>query len=190
MVAGGTRMQDPEAQEGAGPWLAVLEAAAPRPLTLAEISRRAGEERFDRRAMRRSLDELVAGGRLRRIGPTRYQWRSDPPVARSARRTTPLRGGPYAEGRYTRARGGFGFVAAAGTRGLRGDILIPQGREGGALHGDRVRVQYSRRGAGRTSGRVVEVIERAHERVVGTLERRPGRRGPKWWLVPEASSSR
>jgi ribonuclease R len=179
-------MQDPDIHGGAGPWLAVLEAAAPRPLTLAEISRRAGEESFDRRAMRRSLDELVAGGRLRRIGPTRYQWRADPPVTRSTRRTTPLRGGPYAEGRYTRARGGFGFVAAMGTRGLRGDILIPRGREGSALHGDRVRVQYSRRAGGRTSGRVVEVVERAHERLVGTLERRADRRAPKWWLVPES----
>lgn len=177
--------EDAESVVLSGPWLAVIEAAAPRPLTIAEIARRAGEDRFDRRAMKRALDELVGAGRLRRIGPTRYQWRTDPPVERSARKK-PLRAGPFLEGRYTRVRGGFGFVPAAGALGLSGDVLVPRDKEGTAWHGDRVRLQVSRRGRGRATGRVVEVIERANERIVGLLDRREDRRGTRWWLVPES----
>ena len=54
--------------------LAVLERAAPRPLSLREIAERLGLERFDPRLLQAGLDVQVAERRLRRIGKNRYQW--------------------------------------------------------------------------------------------------------------------
>lgn len=84
------------------------------------------------------------------------------------------------EGRYARVRGGFGFVEIPGRSR---DVLIPEGEENGALHGDRVSIDLLRGDARgrRAMGRVVAVVERAREHVVGTLERH----GQRWILLPE-----
>ncbi|MFN8643537.1 MAG: RNB domain-containing ribonuclease [Candidatus Binatia bacterium] len=164
--------------------LAVLEQRAPRPLSIAEMAHLAGLEPYDRKQLRAGLEAAVASGRLRRIGKTRYQWRRDGERAATARPARERRAAADVEGRYARVRAGFGFVEVLGPAGraYARDILIPAGMEGGALHGDRVRVEVLRRDrrSQRATGRVVAVLERLHDAIIGTLERH--RQG--WLAVP------
>jgi len=193
--------------------LAELERVAPRPLAVTEIARRIGLERYDRRALVRVLEAEVAARKLRRIGKTRYQWLRPVDVrhvrtrdeARHDGGARGERGGPArerergrarsgVEGRYTRTRSGYGFVAPAGGVGRTSDVFVPAGREGDALHGDVVEVRVLRRGRGpggavRTSGEIVRVLRRGTELVVGTLRpgraSRPDRPPARWVLIPE-----
>jgi ribonuclease R len=166
------------------PYLAMLEQKAPRPLTIADMVRMLGVDRYDRKALRAGLDSAVATRRLRRIGKTRYQWQREAEAPRSrgvpARRGAALR----ALGRFTRVRAGYGFVEVLdrSNAGFGRDILIPSGMEGGARHGDEVSVEIIRRDAHRRRavGRVVAVTGRMHDSVIGTLERH----GRRWLLVP------
>jgi ribonuclease R len=169
------------------PYLAVLEQKAPRPLTIADMARMLGIERYDRRALRAALEGAVARHRLRRIGKTRYQWLRDhegaPPRARGAagaRREAVAQ----VHGRYTRVRAGYGFVEPLGrtNAGFGRDLLVPAGMEGGARHGDEVTLEVVRRDPRRRRavGRVVAVTGRVHDTFIGTLERQ----GRRWLLIP------
>ncbi|MBI3759892.1 MAG: hypothetical protein HY269_09090, partial [Deltaproteobacteria bacterium] len=174
--------------------LRLLEQRAPRPLSIQEIVRMLSLEHYDRKAMRSMLDAEVARNTLRRIGKTRYQWIRDvdrapraEPTGRAPRATKAKRAAAHAiEGRYTRVRGGYGFVEVLGRKAehFARDILVPAGMEGAALHGDRVAVEITRRDARqrRTVGRIVAVVEQGHERIIGTLEH--DRHG--WRLIPES----
>lgn len=180
-------------------FIALLEDKAPRPLSIPEMARMLDLDRYEQRTVKAVLEGQVAEGRLRRIGKTRYQWLRDvdkAPRATAASRTGRGRAaggsrreqsgpGRRVEGRYTRVRAGYGFVEALGRDAARfpRDILIPAGSEGDALHGDRVAVAVKLRDrrAGRTAGEVVAVIDRAHECLIGKLERT--RKG--WVLVPD-----
>jgi len=161
--------------------LAALAERAPRPLTIAEVARQLGLARFDRRVMQAMLESLAQARRVRRIGKARWQWQ---PPAQEARPQWASPRSPRTarlEGRYARVRGGFGFVEIPGRAQ---DVLIPEGAEGGAMHGDRVVIEL--RGGGgprgrRAVGRITAVVERAREHLVGVLERR----GRRWLLVPQ-----
>src|SRR5262245_4580991 len=170
------------------PYLAVLEERAPRPLSIVEMTRLLGVQRYDRKTLRAGLERAVASRRLRRIGKTRYQWLREPPGDGAARR--PRRSSPTADrqprtlaGRYTRVRAGFGFVEPQGGAASFGrDVLIPAGMEGEARHGDEVTVEIVRRDPQRRRvvGRIVAVTNRAQETIIGTLERH----GRCWLRVP------
>ena len=144
-----------------------------------------GATGYDRKALRAGLERAVEGHRLRRIGKTRYQWRRESDGA-PRRRASPHTATAAAQvtGRYTRVRAGYGFVEprAGSSTGFGNDVLVPAGMEGGARHGDEVRVEIVRRDAQRRRavGRVVAVTGRVHETVIGTLERH----GTGWLLVP------
>ena len=169
------------------PYLAVLEQKAPRPLTIAEMTRMLGVTRYDRKGLRAGLERAVASRRLRRIGKTRYQWLRESDRApgrarggaRAARNATAL-----VHGRYTRVRAGYGFVEPLdrSATGFGRDVLVPAGMEGEARHGDEVTLEIVRRDPHRRRavGRVVAVTGRVHEHVIGTLERH----GQRWLLVP------
>ena len=59
---------------------------------------------------------------------------------------------------------GFGFVAV---EGRDGDVFIPAGRTGGAMHGDRVQIEVEPNGQGKKAeGTVVKVLFRANKTVV------------------------
>lgn len=172
------------------PLLAILEARAPRPLTIDELARMANLDHFDRKAIRTALESALAEGRLRRIGKTRYQWRRPEaaPAEGAPRARRVGRSGTTAtvEGHYTRVRAGYGFVEVLGEAAARypRDILIPAGSENGALNGDRVRVEVLRRDHRRQrfAGAVVAVVERVHEHLIGQLDRT--RHG--WLLIPQS----
>lgn len=168
-------------------FLELLERKAPRPLTIQDMARMLDLEHYDRKAIRAELESLVATRRLRRIGKTRYQWvrpGDATPVRQATVSRATKRGGRQVEGRYCRVRQGYGFVEVLGRAAddfLR-DILIPEGMQGRALHGDRVVVEIVRRDARthRVVAKVIEVTRAVHERIIGTLE--SGRHG--WQLVP------
>ena len=79
-------------------------------------------------------------------------------------------------GRLVGHRDGYGFVIPdSPLPEIRGDIFIPAGAIGDALHGDRVLVSGIRaRDEGRAEGRIQRVLDRAQKTVVG--EFRFGRR--------------
>ncbi len=164
--------------------LGILEAAAPRSLTVKEIAQRLSLDRYDGRAMASLLDSQAEAGRLHRVGKTRYRFAREV-VEKRARPMKKRRGPSEIIGRYTRVRAGYGFVetGVSPELNLRGDVMIPRGREMDALHGDRVRTQIVRRDhrTGRASGRVVAVVERAHTEVLGKLELVAG---PRWRSIP------
>jgi ribonuclease R len=164
-------------------------------MTIEEMARMLSLDRYDRKTIRAALELAVAERKLRRIGKTRYQWLREIDRRRGARRRGQSEAGPRGrrgaggarvEGRYTRVRAGYGFVEVLGRAAdrYRRDILVPEGMEGAALHGDRVEVEIARRDPvrRRVIGRVAAVISTAHERMIGTLK--PLRHG--WVLIPES----
>jgi ribonuclease R len=86
-------------------------------------------------------------------------------------------------GRLRMHRDGFGFVIPepgslpARVQGkLQGDIFIPPPEVGNAMHGDQVLVELGRlRHDGRAEGRIVRVMEREQETVVGIFHYGSGR---------------
>lgn len=176
--------------------LAVLDRVAPRPLSVRDLARQLGLDRYDRREIEDVLRRAVAQGRIARVGKGR--WRALVPAAgkrgAAGRTRAPRRRGEgplFVEGRYTRARGGFGFVATVGEdrERLGGDVFVPRGRERDALHGDLVRVSVRRwdPSAGRATGTVEEVLDAANRVVLGRVEsvfvrRRGG--APRYRVVP------
>ena len=75
-------------------------------------------------------------------------------------------------GAFRRMEAGFGFVRPEGTQRVEGrdaDIFIPANAAGDAASGDTVSVKLSHRGrGGKFEGRIMEVIDRATNRFVGT----------------------
>ena len=76
-------------------------------------------------------------------------------------------------GTFRRTASGFGFVRPAGTSAAEGrdaDIYVPAKATGDAADGDTVRLRLSgKRGRmGKVEGRVIDVVERATNRFVGT----------------------
>ncbi len=179
-----------------GAFLSLLEQRAPRPLTIQQMADMLALDRYDRKDIRAALEAQVASHTLRRIGKTRYQWVRDferqPPRGRTPGLSAPGKGrrgsrqGRRIEGRYSRVRAGFGFVEVLGRAAdhFARDILIPDGYQGAALHGDRVEVEVVRRDrrARRVVGRITAVTGPVHERIIGTLKRL--RHG--WCLMPES----
>src|ERR1041385_5241208 len=92
-------------------------------------------------------------------------------------------------GRLRMHRDGFGFVIpepgglpARAQGKLQGDIFIPPPEVGNAMHGDQMLVELGRlRHDGRAEGRIVRVMEREQETVVGIFHYGSGRndRGPR-----------
>ena len=84
-------------------------------------------------------------------------------------------------GRLVAHRDGYGFVVPDTPRkDLEGDLFIGRDSMGDAMHGDHVLASIERRsrfgdGASRAEGRILRVINRAHETVVGLF--RYGSRG-------------
>lgn len=109
------------------------------------------------------LDELAKQGRLIELRGQQY--------------VLPESASDYAVGRLQMHRDGYGFVQCpTPPAGLRGDLFLPPGAVGHAMHGDRVLARIRRIAAdGRAEGELVKILERAHPTVVG--EFRVGRRG-------------
>lgn len=85
-----------------------------------------------------------------------------PPTHRREKRRADGTAGEVVCGVFSGTKSGFGFVTPDEPIGDR-DIFIPEGRCGGAIDGDRVRVSYrifpAREGGMRTEGRILSVEE-------------------------------
>ena len=163
----------------------VLEAAGGKPLRVHDLIRSLGLPRGDRRALHRTLSDMLSEREVVRVGKDRYvlrrpKRRSETEVAsgsadRGGRRTSGAASG-MTTGRLQRHPRGFGFVTPA--EGGR-DILIPQRGLLEAMDGDRVQVRIKKRGRdGRALGEIVRVVEKSTKRIMGVYRSQGGPRGP------------
>ena len=175
----------------------ILEREAPRSLTMKEMARQLGIDGWDRKEFESVLKQAAGQGRVTRVGKSRWRGATEVARKRAPRRrgrprpTDQVAGPMVMEGRYSRARGGFGFVATTGEdrEKIGGDVFVPRGGESDALHGDKVRVEVRRFDpeTSRSTGQVVAVLEQVNQHILGRLEsviRRDGRGEPKFRVLP------
>src|SRR5438128_1085783 len=139
--------------------LALLARKDYRPLNKIEIARKLGFTDTKRTALRKILRELERAGEIARIRKNRY--------------VLPAKADLVA-GKLSIHQAGYGFLTPE-TAG-EPDIFIAAENIGTAMHGDRVVARISRdvphdRIKGRREGRVIRILERAHDTIVGTLQR-------------------
>jgi ribonuclease R len=130
-----------------------------RPLNKIDIARKLGLAGTDRVALRKSLRELERTGEIARIRKNRYVLPAEADLV---------------TGKLSIHQAGYGFLAPETPS--QPDIFIAAENIGTAMHGDRVVARISRdkpygRIKGRREGRVIRILERAHDTIVGTLQR-------------------
>ena len=130
-----------------------------RPLDRIDIARKLGLTSAGRVALRKSLRELERAGAIARIRKNRYVLPAEADLV---------------TGKLSIHQAGYGFLAPEMPGGS--DVFIAAENIGTAMHGDRVVARISRdepygRIKGRREGRVIRILERAHDTIVGTLQR-------------------
>jgi ribonuclease R len=139
--------------------LAILSRKDYRPLNKIEIARKIGVSGRARVALRRTLRELERAGEIARIRKDRYILPAEADLV---------------TGRLSLHPVGYGFLTPE--KPGEPDVFIAAENIGTAMHGDRVVARISRdppseRIKGRREGRVIRILERAHDTIVGTLQR-------------------
>ncbi|PYK69757.1 MAG: ribonuclease R [Verrucomicrobia bacterium] len=130
-----------------------------RPLNKLDIARKLGVTGAVRVALRKSLRELERAGEIARIRKNRYVLPAEADLV---------------TGKLSIHQAGYGFLAPEVSG--QSDVFIAAENIGTAMHGDRVVARISqdepyRRIKGRREGRVIRILERAHDTIVGTLQR-------------------
>jgi ribonuclease R len=130
-----------------------------RPLNKIDIARKLGFADRERVALRKTLRELERAGEIARIRKNRYVLPAEADLV---------------AGKLSIHQAGYGFLTPE-TPG-EPDVFIAAENIGTAMHGDRVVARISRdapsdRIKGRREGRVIRILERAHDTIVGTLQR-------------------
>src|SRR5262245_59295418 len=141
---------------------------ANHPLGAAELLRASGLHGGQRTELKRVIRALVKEGRVERAG----QRFSLPGQRKPAVDQRPSRGGrgrKVLEGTLSVHRDGFGFVDV----GTEEDVFVPPHEARRALDGDRVKVEIVT-SRGRSEGRIVGVVDRQREALVGTYVERGG----------------
>ncbi len=140
--------------------LALLRRRDYRPLDKNDIARQLGLKTDKGVVLRKALDQLEKDGEVARIRKNRYVL---PPEA------------DLVTGKISIHQAGYGFLAS--DKPGQPDIFIAAENTGTAMHGDRVVARINRDLAprrrerpGRSEGRVIRILERAHDTVVGTLQ--------------------
>jgi ribonuclease R len=139
--------------------LALLARKDYRPLNRTDIARELGLTGTQGNAVRKMLRELERTGVIARIRKNRYVLPAEADLV---------------TGKLSIHQAGYGFLAPE-TPG-QPDIFIAAENTGTGMHGDRVVVRISPdspygRIRGRREGRVIRILERAHDTMVGTLQR-------------------
>ncbi len=171
--------------------LSVLEQSA-KPLGLGEIQARLELNPGMRTELKRALREQVKKGRLVKEGkrfviagrtfeaaaeseqpaPERLPERAPAPREEPKTKAPALIGskagrkGKLVIGTLHRHEDGFGFVQPL--TGPKGDFYLPREEARKALDGDLVKIQILAGERGRTSGKLIEVVERRRTRAIGT----------------------
>ena len=139
--------------------LALLSRKDYRPLNKIEIARRLGLSGRARVALRKTLRDLERAGEIARIRKDRYVLPAEADLITGKLFVHPA---------------GYAFLTSE-KPGLP-DVFIAAENVGTAMHGDRVVARISPelpagRIKGRREGRVIRILERAHDTIVGTLQR-------------------
>jgi ribonuclease R len=126
------------------------------PTSARELTRLMKVPREERVAFKRLLKTLVASGDIAQVRGNRF-------ALPDAQDLIP--------GRLHANPAGFGFVVPdAAKPGERNDIYIPAANLTEAMHGDRVLVRIERQTPRGLEGRLVRILARAHDTVVGRFE--------------------
>jgi ribonuclease R len=126
------------------------------PISARELTRVLKVPREERVAFKRLLKTLVASGDIAQLRGNRFALPDTPDLI---------------PGRLHANPAGFGFVVPdAAKPGERNDIYIPAVNLTEAMHGDRVLVRIERQTPRGLEGRLVRILERAHDTVVGRFE--------------------
>src|SRR6266568_823340 len=138
--------------------LALLGSANYRPLDKSELAKALGRKSGVRMGLSQALRDLERAGEIARIRKNRYVL---PPAA------------DLVTGKIHIHQVGYGFLISE--KPGEPDIFIAAENTGTAMHGDRVVARISRdapygRIKGRREGRVIRILERAHDTIVGTLQ--------------------
>src|SRR5713101_3154799 len=141
--------------------LALLDRKGYRPLNRIDIARELGLTGTQRNALRKTLRELERAGAIARIRKNRYVLPAEADLI---------------AGKLSIHQAGYGFLIPE-TPG-EPDIFIAAENIGTAMHGDRVVARITRDAVprrpqdrqGRSEGRVIRILERARNTVVGTLQ--------------------
>src|SRR5512140_96533 len=139
--------------------LALLSRKDYRPLNKIEIARKLGVSGMARVALRGTLRDLERAGEIARIRKDRYVLPAEADLITGKLSVHPV---------------GYGFLTSE--KPGEPDVFIAAENVGTAMHGDRVVARISPeppagRIKGRREGRVIRILERAHDTVVGTLQR-------------------
>ena len=139
--------------------LALLSRKGYRPLNKIELARKLGVSGRSRVALRTTLRELERAGEIARIRKDRYVLPAEADLV---------------TGKLSVHPAGYGFLAPE--KAGEPDVFIAAEDVGVAMHGDRVVVRLSLeppsgRIKRRREGRVIRILERAHDTIVGTLQR-------------------
>jgi ribonuclease R len=141
---------------------------ADHPLGVAELLRSSGLHGGQRTELQRAMQALVKEGRVERSGE-RFTLAGRRPAGGSERSGSGGRARRILEGTLSVHRDGFGFVDV----GEEEDVFVPPHEARRALDGDRVRVELVS-SRGRSEGRIVGVVGRQREALVGTYVERGG----------------
>ena len=132
-----------------------------RPLDKIDIARKLDLTGSERVTLRRILRELESSGEIARIRKNRYVLPAEADLV---------------TGTLSIHQAGYGFLTTEPSH--QPDIFIAAENTGAAMHGDRVVARITRDEAhvrakdrrGRREGRVIRILERARDTIVGTLQ--------------------
>jgi ribonuclease R len=125
------------------------------PASARELAQLLRIPRDERNSFKRQIKALVANGQLLRIRGNRYGVAEKMDVVVGRLQTNP---------------GGFGFVVPEDTEGERKDIFVAPPNLAEAMHGDRVVARVERQTERGLEGRIIRILQRSRDTVVGRFE--------------------
>src|SRR5205823_7687795 len=138
--------------------LGLLASPEYRPLDKIELAKALGRKSGVRMGLSQALRELERSGEIARIRKNRYVLPAEADLV---------------TGTLSIHQAGYGFLITE--KPGEPDIFVAAENTGTAMHSDRVVVRITRdpayaRAKGRKEGRVIRILERAHDTIVGTLQ--------------------
>ena len=142
--------------------LRILSAPKYRPLDKSELAKALGRKSGVRMNLNETLRELERAGEIARIRKDRYVLPSEADLV---------------TGLLHVHQAGYAFLTQENKPGEQ-DLFIAAQNTGTAMHGDRVvaritrdeRYARAKSGGARPEGRIIRILERAHDTIVGTLQ--------------------
>ncbi|MDQ2919334.1 MAG: hypothetical protein M3R10_05600, partial [Verrucomicrobiota bacterium] len=141
--------------------LRILAEPKYRPLDKIELAKELGRKSGVRMGLNQVLRELELAGEIARIRKNRYVLPSEADLV---------------TGTLSVHQAGYAFLSQENKPGAQ-DLFISAENTGTAMHGDRVVARVTRdekyaraKGTDRAEGRIIRILQRAHDTIVGTLQ--------------------